>query len=267
MTGVSSGIGLGITKKLLASGYRVFGSVRSAERAQALSEALGERFVPLVFDITNQTELSRAEQELGQELAGSGLQAIINNAGTAEIGPLLHVPAEDVLRQLDTLVVGHLRVIQTFWRHLLPAGRAPGRIVNVSSVSGVGGNFLFGPYAAGKHALEGLSKTLREEVKRYGIRVIVVAPGNIATDIWPKQTGELADRYRDTDYAADLRDMLAAIRTTTVQNAMSIEEFCDAFFSILADANPQDRYTVLKSRRRTGRLRRFSRVKVRLLTD
>jgi NAD(P)-dependent dehydrogenase (short-subunit alcohol dehydrogenase family) len=265
VTGVSSGIGLGIARKLLGSGFRVFGSVRSKEQAENLSSRLGADFTPLVFDICKQEQLVQAEQELSTALGESGLFAVVNNAGSAEIGPLLHVPPEDVLRQLDTLVVGQLRVVQTFVRHLRTGPLAPGRIVNISSVSGVGSNYLFGAYAAGKHGLEGLSKTLREELRRFGIKVVVVAPGNIATDIWPKQTSSLADRYRGTEYEADLEGALAAIATTTVKNAMSVEEFCDALYDVITTKNPADRYTVLKSRRRHGPLRRFSRVKVRVL--
>ena len=58
----------------------------------------------------------------------------------------------------------------------------------VASPLGTGDNFLFGCYSAGKHALEGLSKTLRKECEMHGIKVVVIAPGNIATSIWEKQT-------------------------------------------------------------------------------
>jgi len=250
ITGVSSGIGLGLTKKLLSEGYRVFGSVRSAGTAEALKQSLGNDFVPLVFDIRKQDELDRAAEVLKAELGGQNLDALINNAGSAEIGPLLHVPPEDLARQLDVLVVGQLRVIQTFYGCLLAAGATPGRIINVSSVSGVGANPHFGCYAAGKHGLEGLSKTLRHELKGSGVKVIVVAPGNIATDIWPKQTASLIERYADTEYYSALQRTLRLIGSETVKTAMSVEEFCSAFYAILTDPEPRERYTIVKRRRR-----------------
>jgi NAD(P)-dependent dehydrogenase (short-subunit alcohol dehydrogenase family) len=261
ITGVSSGIGLAMAKKLLGHGYRVFGSVRSSAKAQELQASLGPRFTPLVFDICTQHEIDAARAELAQRLNGEPLAALINNAGSAEIGPLLHVAPESLQRQLDTLVVGQLRVIQAFFEYLTPPSTPPGRIFNISSVSGVGANTFFGCYAAGKHALEGLSKTLREELRDRGVPVIVIAPGNIATDIWPKQTDDLIAGYRGTRYYPALQGALREMRTHTVRDAMSVDEFAEAFYTIFRSPTPADRYTVIKMRRR----RWLSRFRVRVI--
>lgn len=257
ITGVSSGIGLGMTKKLLAEGYRVFGSVRSEQKASELRSRLGERFSPLVFDICKREEVERAASELRSALPEGRLAGLVNNAGGAEIGPLLHVDPEDFRRQLDTLVVGQLRVIQCFFPYLTPTHGPPGTIVNISSVSGVGINPFFGCYAAGKHALEGLSKTLREELRPRGVKVVVIAPGNIATDIWPKQTADLIEPYRDTSYYPALAGMLDELRTEIVKGAMTVEEFCDAFYAIFRAHDPAERYTIVKRRRRRVPVSRF----------
>lgn len=263
ITGVSSGIGLGMTKKFLAQGHRVIGSVRSQEKAEELRSTLGDRFSPLVFDLCNQSEIDASEKKLQAALGDQQLVALINNAGSAEIGPLLHVPPDDFRRQLDTLVVGHLRVIQRFYKYLIPPNAPPGRILNISSVSGVGVNNFFGCYAAGKHALEGLSKTLRYELRTLGIQVIVVAPGNIATEIWPKQTADMISRYESTDYFPALKRSVETINSSTVKNAMSVADFCDALYEVFATPEPADRYTIVKARRPGVPFSRLTRMRVR----
>lgn len=251
ITGVTSGTGLGLTKKFLDQGYQVFGSVRSATKAEELQRELGENFIPLVFDICNTEEIASAAEKLKSLLGEGSLSAIINNAGSARIGPLLYVPLDEFREHLEVLVVGHLAVIQSFYRFLIPQDpdHDTGKIINISSISGERHNYMFGCYAAGKHAMEGLSKTLRKELKIFGIRVIVVAPGDISTSIWGKQTEEIIDRYADTEYFPSLKQSIAAINSTVVEKAMTIEDFSEAFFSIYQESEPADRYSIEKSRR------------------
>ncbi len=148
--------------------------------------------------------------------------------------------------------VGHLAVIQRFYRFLIPQNPdySTGKIINISSVSGEGHNYMFGCYAAGKHAMEGLSKTLRKELEIFGIRVIVVAPGNISTSLWGKQTEEIIDEYADTEYFPSLKQSIATINSTVVETAMTIDDFSEAFFSIYKEREPADRYTIVKTRRK-----------------
>jgi NAD(P)-dependent dehydrogenase (short-subunit alcohol dehydrogenase family) len=250
ITGVSSGTGLGLSEKFIHEGIQVVGTVRSQVDATKLQSRFGELFIPLIFDITKPDQVASAAETLKHQFGIEYLSAIINNAGTARMGPLLHVSTEEFKEQLELLVVGQLTVIQHFYRFLMPgdANNEVGKIINISSVSGVGTNFLFGCYASGKHALEGLTKTLRKECEIYGITVIAVAPGNIATAIWDKQTDDIAEDYRDTDYYDLLKYSLDSISANTVKNAMSVEEFCDAFYDVFTDPRPANRYTIQKSR-------------------
>ena len=250
ITGVSSGTGLGLTNKFISEDYQVIGSVRTHEKAAELQSRFGERFVPLIFDITKPDEVAAASEKLRDQFGVEYLSAIINNAGTAKIGPLLHVPLDELKEHLDILVVGQLSVIQNFFKFLIPDGvdHEVGRIINITSVSGVEANNLFGCYASGKHALEGLSKTLRQECLIYGIKVLTVAPGNIATAIWDKQTEEITEKYRNTDYYDFLKDKIRYISSNVVKESMSVEEFSSAFYSVFNDVDPADRYTIVKSR-------------------
>ncbi len=257
ITGVSSGIGLGMARKFLAQGHPVFGSVRSATRAEELRASLGGSFTPLLFDVCNQAQIERADKVLREALSGGHLAALINNAGSAELGPLLHVPPEILGQHLDTLVVGQLRVIQCFFKYLVAPGHRPGRIINISSISGTGVNTFFGCYAAAKHGLEGLSKTLREELRPRGVPVIVVAPSNIATDIWPKQRPEMIDRYKDTEFHGPLRGKLQWIAEHAEKDAMSVEDFSAVLYGIFSDDSPADRYTVARQKSGWGPLARY----------
>jgi short-subunit dehydrogenase len=264
ITGVSSGTGLGLADKFISEGYQVIGTVRTHEKATELQSRFGKALVPLVFDVTKPDQVASASRTLKQELGVEYLSAIINNAGSAEIGPLLHVSTEEFKEHLNVLVVGQLSVIQTFYQFLMPedTNQTVGKIINITSISGVWANYLFGCYVAGKHALEGLSKTLREECAIYGIKVIVVAPGNIATTIWDKQTDEITEKYRNTDYYSSLKNTISNIRSNVVKNAMSVDEFSDAFYSIFKDISPANRYTIIKSR--NNRIP-FSKAKVRII--
>ncbi len=264
ITGVSTGIGLGMAKKLLAEGCRVFGSVRSSNAAHELQAMLGNNFTPLIFDLSSSEQINRAKEALISSLSGQHLDAIINNAGIAEIGPLLHVTPESLTRHLDILVTGQLRVIQAF-TPLLSSQPVPGRIFNISSISGKWPNVFFGNYTAGKHALEGLSKTLRLELERDNIKVIVIAPGNIATSIWTKQTMELVEQYKGTDYYRALKARLNGIQHNMADEAMTVEEFSTLFYDIYQNPNPANRYTIMKCRKWRYPFSKLTKMKTRVL--
>jgi len=214
ITGVSSGIGLGVARVLCQHGWLVFGSVRQREDGERVRRELGERFMPLEFDVTDVAAVKRASDIVRERLNRQTLHGLVNNAGVAIPGPLLHLPIEDFQRQLDVNVVGVLRVTQAF-APLLGADRTlsgrRGRVVNISSVGGRVGFPFLGAYVASKHAIEGLSESLRRELMLYGIDVVIVGPGAIATPIWDKaQEVDLAP-YADTDYFEYLKTVRDAM--------------------------------------------------------
>jgi NAD(P)-dependent dehydrogenase (short-subunit alcohol dehydrogenase family) len=209
ITGVSTGIGWGTAKVLVGQGVHVFGSVRKAEDAQRLQDEFGaERFTPLLFDVTDEGAVQAAATEVRQRLEGRTLLGLVNNAGIAIAGPLLHQSVSEFRQQLEVNLIGPFVVTQAF-APLLGADTSlrgsPGRIVNMSSVSGRIGVPFLGAYVASKHGLEGLSESLRRELLPYGIDVIVVGPGAVATPIWDKaEKSDARTRYGNTDYASSL---------------------------------------------------------------
>src|SRR5512138_1897754 len=154
VTGVSTGIGWGITKVLIERGFRVFGSVRKTQDAERLSKEFGERFVPLLFDVTDEPAVQAAARQVSERLNGETLFGLVNNAGIAIPGPLMHLATDEFRRQLEVNLVSVLIVTKAFLP-LLGADRSlrgkPGRIVNISSTGGKNGGPFLGAYSASKH--------------------------------------------------------------------------------------------------------------------
>jgi NAD(P)-dependent dehydrogenase (short-subunit alcohol dehydrogenase family) len=203
VTGVSTGIGKAVLELFVGKGYRVFGSVRKPADAERLQAEFGDAFAPLVFDVTDEAGIHAAAKQVRQMLAGETLFGLVNNAGVAVPGPLLYIPIENFRKQIEINLTGQLMVIQAFTPLLGADARlsgAPGRIVNISSISGKNGSPFVGAYAASKHALEGMSESLRRELMIFGIDVVLVAPGPIATPIWDKADETDAELYNETEY-------------------------------------------------------------------
>ena len=209
VTGVSTGIGNATTKELAHNGYHVFGSVRRVGDAVQLSGALGERFTPLVFDVTDVAAIKVAANTVAEAIGDDGLAGLVNNAGVAAgAGPLMHAALDDVRLQFEVNVIGVLAVTQAFLP-LLGARRehpvAPGRIVNVSSVGGRVAFPFIGAYAGSKHALEGMSDSLRRELLLYGVDVILIEPAGVRTAIWDKAEEMDITPFLSTDYGEILQ--------------------------------------------------------------
>ncbi len=210
VTGVSTGIGWGTTKILLQKGFRVFGSVRKTQDAERLSKEFGANFIPLIFDVTDEAAVQAAADQVRRQLNGETLFGLVNNAGIAVPGPLIHLDTNDFRHQLEVNLVSVLIVTKAFVP-LLGSDRSlhgqPGRIINISSVGGKNGGPFLGAYSASKHGLEGFSESLRRELMLYGIDVIIIGPGSVATPIWDKaeETDVLA--YENTDYIESAQRM------------------------------------------------------------
>lgn len=250
ITGVSSGIGYAAALELAGRGYHVFGSVRREGDAARLQAALGERFTPLLFDVTDADAIGRAAEQVATALGSGGLAGLVNNAGIAVSGPLMHVRPDDVRRQFEVNVVGVVAVTQAFLP-LLGArpnpGHPPGRIVNVGSVSGRIAYPFIGPYAASKHALEALSDSLRRELLLFGVDVILIEPGSVVTPIWDKAEQEDYSHYMDTAYGPILRRFSkAAVRRG--RNGMPVERVARTIAAALEHPRPRARYPLINHR-------------------
>lgn len=246
VTGSSTGIGWGIAKTLVAKGFRVFGSVRKAADGERLTKEFGPNFIPLIFDVTDSTAVSKAADQVAATLGGETLFGLVNNAGIAVAGPLLYLKLDEFRQQIEVNVTGQLIVTQAF-APLLGADRsrkgAPGRIVMISSGGGRNASPFLGPYSASKFALEGLSESLRRELMIFGIDVIVIAPGAVATPIWDKAETVDVQQYANTAYAKPLstvKDVMLALG----RSGLPPEKLGEAVHIALTAKNPKTRYRV-----------------------
>lgn len=248
ITGVSTGIGLATAEMLIGRGYRVFGSVRKPADGERVREKLGEAFTPLLFDVTDAAALPAVVATVQAAVGAQGLAGLINNAGIAPSGPLMHASPEEVRQAFEVNVFGALAVTQAFLPLLgarKGARQPPGRIVNLSSISG-GVTFpLVALYAMTKHAVEALSDGLRRELSIYGISVSAIEPGAIKTPIWdksPQQHGE--NRFADTDYAQAVANMPVFV-ARELKHAKPMSVVTEAIRHALESPHPKTRYPLV----------------------
>jgi NAD(P)-dependent dehydrogenase (short-subunit alcohol dehydrogenase family) len=259
VTGTSSGIGWGTASVLIRNGIHVFGSVRKQEDADRLAAEFGSGFTPLIFDVTDAEAVRAAAEQVRRQLGGETLFGLVNNAGIGTAGPLMHQPIDEFRHQIEVNLIGPLIVTQAFLP-LLGADRslrgAPGRIVNVSSVGGRNGAPFLGAYAASKHGLEGLSESLRRELMLYGIDVIIIGPGAVATPIWDKADQIDTSAYAGTDYA-EVLPRFAEYFVSEGRKGYPPERVGEAILHALTVPKPRVRYVVVRQRFRNWTLPRL----------
>lgn len=246
VTGVSTGIGWGATKVLTKAGHRVFGSVRNDADAVRMQNEFGTNFTPLKFDVTNEQAVRAGAKIVRDALGGRKLMGLVNNAGISVVGPLVYLPLDEFRKQLEVNLTGVVIATQAFAPLLgIDEGLTgnPGRIVNISSVGGRSATPFLTPYNVSKFGLEGLTEGLRRELIPFGIDVISIAPGAVATAIWEK--GEKTDLtpYANTFYARQL-EKLKALAGEQGAKGLKPEFLGEKIMHALTTPKPKTRYVV-----------------------
>ncbi|MGB6299149.1 MAG: SDR family NAD(P)-dependent oxidoreductase, partial [Rivularia sp. (in: cyanobacteria)] len=247
VTGVSTGIGWGALKVLTSKGIHVFGSVRKSEDAERLTKEFGDKFTPLIFDVTNEQSVREAADKVSNQINSSNLLGLVNNAGIAKGGPLMHQPIAEFSKQIEVNLIGQLIVTQAFLP-LLGTNSAfkgkPGRIINVSSVGGKIASPFLGAYSASKFALEGFSEALRRELILYGIDVIIIGPGSVVTPIWDKAEQMDVSLYENTKFAASSKKFLD-YALEKGRSGYQAEAVGNLILKALTTAKPRVRYPIV----------------------
>ncbi len=245
ITGASTGIGRATALHLDGRGWRVFAGVRREEDAEALRAAGSERLEPLLLDVTDAGQIAAAAERVAAD-GGAGLDGLVNNAGVAVPGPLEALPLDDFRRQIEVNLTAQVAVTQA----LLPQIRtARGRIVFVTSIGGLMAFPMFGAYHAAKFGLEAVGDVFRRELGSWGIRVAIVEPGSIATEIWDRGQSEadaLLARIAD-DQAALYGDSMEAYRDVarkTGERGIPPEKVATTIEHALDARRPRARYLV-----------------------
>jgi NAD(P)-dependent dehydrogenase (short-subunit alcohol dehydrogenase family) len=241
VTGASTGIGLDASRELTAHGFRVFGTVRREEDGRTLEQA---GVVPLLLDVTDEAGISAARDRVAGLLGGAPLAGLVNNAGISSPGPLELLDLDTFRRIFEVNVLGVVAVTKAF----LPLLKeSKGRIVNISSVSGRVATPFMAPYAASKFALEAISDCLRREMHPFGVKVVVIQPGNVRTPIWRKGIDQDLSPAMNTPYErvlTKMRDQAVLME----QNAMPPSRVSRAIVEALTAARPATRMLVVARR-------------------
>ena len=200
VTGASRGIGLAITRHMSDRGWDVYATARSAADLRDLDQLPNVH--PIQLDITDRLAVAALREHLPPRLDG-----VVNNAGIIVQGPVESLALDDLSRQLDVNVTSQIAVVQA----VLPQLReARGRVVFMSSVSGLITLPGTGAYSASKYALESLADALRMELRPWHIPVSLIEPGPTRTDMWggalddyDRMTSQLSPAHREL-YASHL---------------------------------------------------------------
>jgi NAD(P)-dependent dehydrogenase (short-subunit alcohol dehydrogenase family) len=238
VTGASSGIGEATARKLQALGFTVYGAARRTDRLQSLA-ADGIR--TLAMDVTDDDSMRASIDHI---IADTGrIDVLVNNAGYGSYGALEDVDIDEGRRQFEVNVFGAMRLAQLALPHM--RAQRSGTIVNITSMGGKIYTPLGGWYHGTKFALEALSDCLRLEVKPFGIDVVVIEPGGIATE-WG---GIAADFVEETSgngaYAAQAHAVAKSLRSEANVNRNSPPSVvADAVAKAVTASKPKTRYAV-----------------------
>lgn len=243
ITGASSGIGEATALALHKSGRQVFAGARKEKDLQRL-EKMGLEAIPM--DVEKEQSLQEAKALIAKRLNKGNRISLINNAGLAIGGPVEGVSIARWKEQFEVNVFGLVRSTQTF----LPWIRATsGRVINISSVSGLMAIPYLGPYAASKFAVEAISDSLRREIQRFGCKVVLIEPGPIQTPIWEKGLGRKETLFAEVDpqllpvYERELKAFFSMVEKSA-KNAVPTTKVTTVITKALSAKNPKTRYVV-----------------------
>jgi NAD(P)-dependent dehydrogenase (short-subunit alcohol dehydrogenase family) len=175
ITGASSGMGKETAKTLIREGYTVYAAARRVEKMEDLKQLGG---IPLKMDVTKEDEMVAAVEQIKRD--HGGVDILINNAGFGLYGPMEEISMDKARYQFDVNMFGMARLTQLVLPYM--RDKQAGKIINISSMGGKIYTPLGSWYHATKHAVEGWSDCLRFELAPFGIDVIIIEPGLIATE-------------------------------------------------------------------------------------
>jgi NAD(P)-dependent dehydrogenase (short-subunit alcohol dehydrogenase family) len=260
ITGATDGLGKALALLLANRGYRVFAAGRSPEKFAELAQIASRQDLPLesvALDVCSDTSVRSA---IDAVLAKAGaIDVLVNNAGVNYTAAVEDLSMEDWRAQFETNFFGVLRVTRAVLPHMRE--RRSGRILMMSSLSGLVTPPTQGAYSSSKHALEGLSNALRMELYPFGIDVVLIEPGYIITGI-QKAAAELSKPYvqKGGPYASLYARFFTSVNDTRTKSKTTPEDCARVMLHAIETPRPQPRYGVTS-------LARFVKWSKRLLTD
>nr|MDO8117211.1 SDR family oxidoreductase [Candidatus Sigynarchaeota archaeon] len=240
VTGASTGIGRAIAERLAANGFTVFAGARKEQDLEQLARI--PNVEPIKLDVTSDGDVNAAVKVI--ERAGTGLFAVVNNAGIALAGPLADIDVADFEQQFAVNVVGVHRVTKAVLPSII---KSKGRVIMISSNSGFFAMPFFGPYCASKFATEGYSDALRRELALVDVKVVIIQPGRISTPIWDKGKG-LLEKYRGREQESPFGTVGLKVGEYAIQKGntagLSPTKIAEAVHHALTSDKPRIRYLI-----------------------
>ena len=245
VTGSSSGIGFETALLLARSGFHTYASMRNLEKSKKITEIASREKLPLQvvqLDVNDDRSVKDAIDKIVVAAENGRIDVLVNNAGYGLFSPIADVTLDEVKEQFETNFFGVVRVT----KEVLPIMRKQrkGTIVNVSSAAGRIGVPLYSAYAATKFALEGLSESMRYELKEFGINIVIVEPGVIKTNI--VENLKTADKRSilESPYA-DLIERVSKGFRKMMDNISSPPKLvAEAILNAITSKEPEIRYVV-----------------------
>jgi short-subunit dehydrogenase len=259
VTGGSSGIGKAAVIRLVQSGYQVFGLSRRYDQLLALSSELSsyklkdDQYFPVIFDITRYDKFEEVLNNILSNSSEKTIFGLVNNAGYVEPGAIEDITIENLRAQFETNFFG----LVEFTKEVLPLmmQRKEGRIINVSSLSGLISLPLIGAYSATKHALEAISDALRMELWNTNIKVININPGVVETDIYRVIRLKLAiiEKEKKSRFSNAYNKYL-----NNIPSGLSAKIVANVIDQAIRSSTPKHRYIIGSSKEKLAlRLRPF----------
>lgn len=239
ITGASSGIGEACAVHLAHKGFRVFAGARRADKLKSLEGLAGGRITPVTLDVTDEQSVRDAIARISDD--GTTLYGLVNNAGISIMGPVETVGIDDWRRQYETNVFGLVRMTQAVLPSMRDAGH--GRIVNIGSIAGRIAAPFQGAYASSKHAVEGVTDSLRREVQPFGIKVSLIRPGFINTQFGEQEQDALEAHTVEGEPYAEAVKIFKDWHAKGHPSAPGPIAVAEAVHSALTAERPHSRYT------------------------
>src|ERR1700742_800411 len=243
VTGASTGMGAATARELARRGFHVLAGVRRDVDADVVR---GDGIEPHILDITVESDVAAIAERVENDPQGLPLRALINNAGVAINAPVEALPIAEWRRQFEVNLFGHVAMIQALMPSLL---RSAGTVVNISSLGGKGALPTYPAYAGSKFALEALSDSLRREVGRLGVKVVVIEPGAVKTAMAERGVAT-ADRLKDGMTAdqreryGELVDAMSNLARSFDKDGVSADHAATVIAKAATSSRPRTRYTV-----------------------
>ena len=243
VTGSSSGMGFATAIMLARAGIHTYASMRNLKKSKTITELASTENLPLQvvqLDVNDKKSVKEAITKIVTEK--ERIDVLVNNAGYGLFGSLEDISIEELKAQFETNFFGVIRVTQL----VLPIMRKQksGTIVNVSSVGGRIGLPVLSAYHSTKFALEGLSESMSYELEPFGIRVVIIEPGVIRTNIM--NSSIIAKKAQDpkSPYFSLIQKVENNFKLMMENESSPPEEVAKAILGVVTSENPQLRYTV-----------------------